>query len=41
MQVTPAGGDCLTKPVTKATFVAQVVLYRYPREVPKKLPYIS
>jgi len=41
MQVTPAGGDCLTKPVTKATFVAQVVLYRYPREVPRKLPYIS
>ena len=40
-QVTPAGGDCLTKPVTKATFVAEVVLYRYPREIPRKLPYLG
>ena len=41
LQVAPAGGDCLTKPVTKATFTAQVVLYRYPRQIPPPLPYIT
>lgn len=40
-EVTPAAGDCLTKPVTKATLVGQVVLLRYPREIPRKFPYIS
>ena len=42
-QVTPAGGDCVTKPVTKAAFTAEVILYRYPRQLPnpEKLPYLS
>ena len=30
----PYDGDCVTKPLKRATFVAQVVLYRYPREFP-------
>jgi hypothetical protein len=30
----PYQGDCVTKPLSKATFAAQVVLYRYPREFP-------
>ncbi|MEW6475983.1 MAG: hypothetical protein AB1679_27315 [Actinomycetota bacterium] len=34
----PYDGDCLTKPVTRASFVAQVLLYRYPREFPPPLP---
>jgi hypothetical protein len=34
-QLVPASGDCVTQPVTKATFVAEVVLYRYPRELPR------
>jgi hypothetical protein len=42
-QVTPAGGDCLTKPVTRAAFLAQAILLRYPRQLPnpEKLPYLS
>jgi hypothetical protein len=36
----PYDGDCLTKPVTRATFVAQVLLYRYPREYPPPLPFV-
>ena len=31
----PYDGDCVTKPVTRATFAAEVVLYRYPRGTPK------
>ena len=34
----PYTGDCVTKPLTRATFVAQVVLYRYPREFPPGAP---
>jgi hypothetical protein len=34
----PYDGDCLTKPLSRATFVAQVMLYRYPREFPPPLP---
>ena len=35
----PYQGDCITKPVGRATFVAQVVLVRYPRQAPNpKLP---
>jgi hypothetical protein len=30
----PYDGDCLTRPVTRAPFVAQALLYRYPRELP-------
>jgi hypothetical protein len=33
----PYNGDCLTKPVTKATFTAQVILIRNPREFPPSL----
>jgi hypothetical protein len=33
----PYNGDCLTKPVTKATFTAQVLLLRNPREFPPSL----
>lgn len=36
----PYDGDCLTKPVTRAAFVAQVMLYRYPREYPPPLPFV-
>jgi hypothetical protein len=35
-----SGGDCLTKTVGKATFVAEVLLYRYARQLPPQLPYI-
>ena len=31
----PYEGDCLTKPISRATFLAQVVLYGYPRELPR------
>jgi hypothetical protein len=34
----PYDGDCVTKPLRRATFVAQVVLYRYPREFPPGSP---
>jgi hypothetical protein len=34
----PYDGDCLTKPLSRATFVAQVALVRYPREIPPPLP---
>ena len=34
----PYDGDCVTKPLKRATFVAQVVLYRYPREFPPGAP---
>lgn len=34
----PYDGDCVTKPLRRATFVAQVVLYRYPREFPPSGP---
>jgi hypothetical protein len=34
----PYDGDCVTKPVTRSTFVAEVVLVRYPREIPPPLP---
>jgi hypothetical protein len=33
----PYTGDCLTKPLTKATFTAQVILLRNPREFPPQL----
>jgi len=33
----PYVGDCLTKPVTKATFVAQLILIRNPREFPPEI----
>jgi hypothetical protein len=33
-QVAPFEGDCVSKPVTRATFVAELVLLRYPRELP-------
>ena len=36
----PYDGDCLTKPVTRAAFVAQVMLYRHPREYPPSLPFL-
>ena len=36
----PYDGDCLTKPVRRAAFVAQVMLYRYPREYPPPLPFV-
>jgi hypothetical protein len=31
----PYEGDCVTKPITRATFLAEVVLLRYPREAPQ------
>ncbi len=34
----PYDGDCVTKPLKRASFVAQVVLYRYPREFPPSAP---
>jgi hypothetical protein len=34
----PYDGDCVTKPLSRATFVAQVVLYRYPRQFPPGAP---
>jgi hypothetical protein len=34
----PYDGDCLTKPVSRAAFVAQLVLYRNPREFPPGAP---
>jgi hypothetical protein len=34
----PYDGDCVTKPLSRATFVAQVVLYRYPRQFPPGPP---
>lgn len=36
----PYDGDCLTKPVSRASFVAQVTLYRHPREYPPPLPFV-
>jgi hypothetical protein len=34
----PYDGDCVTKPLSRATFVAQVVLYRNPRQFPPGAP---
>jgi hypothetical protein len=34
----PYDGDCLTKPVSRATFVGQLVLYRNPRQFPPGAP---
>jgi hypothetical protein len=34
----PYEGDCVMKPLTRARFVAQVVLYRNPRQFPPPLP---
>lgn len=34
----PYDGDCVTKPVSKATFVAELVLHRNPREFPPRPP---
>jgi hypothetical protein len=34
-QFAPSSGDCVTNPVTRATFVAEMLLYRYPRELPR------
>ena len=34
----PYDGDCLTKPLSRATFVAQLVLYRNPRQFPPGAP---
>ena len=31
----PYEGDCVTKPISRATFVAEVALYGYPRELPR------
>ena len=41
--VPPSGGECLRKPVTRAAFHAQVILLRYPRQLPnpERLPYLS
>lgn len=36
----PYDGDCVTKPLSRATFVAQVALVRYPREFPPPLPLV-
>ena len=36
----PYDGDCVTKPVSRAAFVAEVMLYRYPREYPPPLPFV-
>ena len=33
----PYDGDCVTKPVTRASFVAQLILIRNPREFPPSL----
>ena len=32
----PYDGDCVTKPLSRATFVAQVILYRNPAPVPAR-----
>ena len=34
----PYDGDCVTKPVSRATFVAQLILYRNPRQFPPPVP---
>lgn len=34
----PYEGDCITKPLSRATFVAQVILYRHPRQFPPGAP---
>jgi hypothetical protein len=34
----PYDGDCVTKPVSRATFVAQLVLHRNPRQFPPGAP---
>ena len=34
----PYDGDCLTKPVSRVTFVAEVLLLRYPRQLPNPKP---
>jgi hypothetical protein len=34
----PHEGDCVTKPLTRARFMAQVVLHRNPRQFPPPLP---
>jgi hypothetical protein len=34
----PYDGDCLTKPLSRATFTAQLVLYRNPRQFPPGAP---
>lgn len=34
----PYDGDCVTKPLSRATFVAQVILYRNPRQFPPGAP---
>lgn len=34
----PYDGDCLSKPLSRARFVAQVVLYRHPRRFPPGAP---
>ena len=34
----PYEGDCVSKPLSRATFVAQVVLYRNPRQFPPGAP---
>jgi len=34
----PYDGDCVTKPVSRATFVAQLILYRNPRQFPPGAP---
>jgi hypothetical protein len=36
----PYDGDCLTKPVSRASFVAQVLLYRHGRAAPPALPKV-
>lgn len=37
----PYDGDCVTKPVSRATFVAEVGLVRYARQIPPPLPFIG
>ena len=34
----PYDGDCVTKPLSRATFSAQVILYRNPRQFPPGAP---
>jgi hypothetical protein len=34
----PYDGDCVTKPLSRATFVAQLILYRNPRQFPPGPP---
>ena len=34
----PYNGDCVSKPLSRATFVAQLVLYRNPRQFPPGAP---